>query len=218
MPGDRGLSRCSIEAAAGRGKQAARRRRNSKSQPCKPAVMWTRGRWSSASTPSTRAIGWIGKNTCILNQKLGSWLFFGVILTSLELEPDLPAPDRCGSCTRCIDACPTDALIAPYQLDSNRCISYLTIEKRGPIAEDIAGGHGARCFWLRHLPGCVSLEPQSSGDRRGGISAAGGVGQSRAGVVGRNDGGSVPGKLSRIGGAAGQAQRLAAKCGDRDGQ
>ena len=65
------------------------------------------------------ASGWIGKNTCILNQKVGSWLFLGVILTSIELEPDLPAPDRCGTCTRCIDACPTDALIAPYDLDSN---------------------------------------------------------------------------------------------------
>jgi epoxyqueuosine reductase len=93
-------------------------------------------------------IGWIGKNTCILNQKLGSWLFLGVILTSLELESDLPAPDRCGTCTRCIDACPTDALIAPYQLDSNKCISYLTIEKRGAIPQEMREGMG------RHVFGC----------------------------------------------------------------
>ena len=93
-------------------------------------------------------VGWIGKNTCILNQKLGSWLFVGVILTSLELEPDFPAPDRCGTCTRCIDACPTNALIAPYQLDSNRCISYLTIEKRSAIPEEMRVGMG------RHVFGC----------------------------------------------------------------
>src|SRR6202030_868424 len=107
-------------------------------------------------------IGWIGKNTCIINQKIGSWIFLGVILTSLDFRTDdfgidelgshapagnsagfgVPAPDRCGSCTRCIDACPTDALIAPYQLDSNKCIAYLTIEKRGPIPEDIRSGMG----------------------------------------------------------------------------
>ena len=93
-------------------------------------------------------VGWIGKNTCILNQKKGSWFFLGVILTSIELASDLPAPDRCGTCTRCIDACPTDALIAPYQLDSNRCISYLTIEKRGSIPDDLRSGMG------RHIFGC----------------------------------------------------------------
>jgi epoxyqueuosine reductase len=93
-------------------------------------------------------VGWIGKNTCILNQKLGSWLFLGVILTSIELEPDLPAPDRCGTCTRCIEACPTDALIAPYKLDSTKCISYLTIEKRGAMPQDLRDGIG------RHVFGC----------------------------------------------------------------
>jgi epoxyqueuosine reductase len=113
-------------------------------------------------------VGWIGKNTCIINQKKGSWLFLGVILSSVELEPDLPAPDRCGTCTRCIQACPTDALIAPYQLDSNKCISYLTIEKRGEIPEELRGGMGRHIFgcdicqdvcpWNRKAPATSALE------------------------------------------------------------
>jgi epoxyqueuosine reductase len=118
-------------------------------------------------------IGWIGKNTCIINQKIGSWLFLGVILTSLDLASDsarLPAPDRCGGCTRCIEACPTDALIAPYQLDSNKCISYLTIEKRGAIAEELRDGMGRHIFgcdicqdvcpWNRKAPATDALEFQ----------------------------------------------------------
>jgi epoxyqueuosine reductase len=111
-------------------------------------------------------VGWIGKNTCVINQQKGSWLFLGVILTSVELTADVPAPDRCGSCTRCIEACPTDALLRPYQLDSNRCISYLTIEKRGSIPEELRAGMGQQVF------GCDICQDVCPWNRKGPHSQA----------------------------------------------
>ncbi len=110
-------------------------------------------------------VGWTGKNTCILNQKHGSWLFLGVILSSLELMPDTPVPDRCGSCTRCIDACPTRALVAPYQLDASLCISYLTIEKRGAIPERLRAGVG------HHLFGCDICQDVCPWNRKAPVTA-----------------------------------------------
>lgn len=115
-------------------------------------------------------LGWIGKNTCLLNQQLGSWLFLGVIVTSLEAPADsalrpILAADRCGSCTRCIDACPTDALTAPYQMDATRCIAYLTIEHRGPIAEEFRPGMGRQIF------GCDICQDVCPWNRRAGRAA-----------------------------------------------
>ena len=129
-------------------------------------------------------IGWIGKNTCILNERLGSWLFLGVMLTSLELTPDLPPPDRCGSCTRCLDACPTVAFPAPYQLDATKCISYLTIEKRGEIPEELRPGIGRQVFGCDICQDVCPWNREAPVTQIRGTSAARSVGEPRSGVAG----------------------------------
>jgi epoxyqueuosine reductase len=121
--------------------------------PCQTRCYVDTGPLIERAAAAQAGIGWIGKNTCVLNQRLGSWLLLGVIVTSLPVAETLTprlslqqAADRCGSCTRCIDACPTAALIAPRQMDASRCISYLTIEKKGTIPEDLRPLMGRQVF------------------------------------------------------------------------
>ncbi len=91
-------------------------------------------------------IGWTGKHSVVVSREHGSWLLLGAIFTTALLAPDTPEPDRCGSCTRCLDVCPTDAFAGPYRLDSRRCIAYLTIENRGPIPVEFREAIGNRIF------------------------------------------------------------------------
>ena len=94
-------------------------------------------------------LGWIGRNTCLINEPMGSWFFLGELITTIALEPDSPPPDRCGTCMRCIEACPTQAIVPQgdeWTLDARRCISYLNIELRGPLPEEQRGWLGKRVF------------------------------------------------------------------------
>lgn len=112
-------------------------------------------------------LGWIGKNTCLINQEKGSWFFLGEVLVSISIAPDTPAPNRCGTCTRCIDACPTEAIVPKedgWHLDARHCISYLTVEKRGEIANDL------QTKMANHIFGCDICQDVCPWNRRAAVT------------------------------------------------
>jgi epoxyqueuosine reductase len=136
--------------------------------PCETRCYVDTGPLVERAMAAKAGVGWIGKNTCVINQELGSWLLLGVVVTSIPVAAGggfQIAADRCGSCTRCIDACPTDALVAPYQMDASRCIAYLTIEKKGVIAEELREPMGRQVF------GCDICQDVCPWNRRAPISA-----------------------------------------------
>lgn len=109
-------------------------------------------------------VGWMGKHTNVITREMGSWLFLGVLISSLDLEPTPPIADYCGTCTRCIDACPTDAITAPYQMDATRCISYITIEEKPKV--EIAPELGERFEnWVFGCDICQDVCPWNSFER-----------------------------------------------------
>jgi epoxyqueuosine reductase len=138
--------------------------------PCETRCYVDTGPLVERTAAVQAGVGWVGKNTCVLRQGTGSWMLMGVIVTSLELNavPELAA-DRCGSCTRCIDACPTDALVAPRQMDASLCIAYLTIEKKGVIPEPLREPMGRQIF------GCDICQDVCPWNRKAPVAAKSGL-------------------------------------------
>lgn len=145
--------------------EALRRRMHEVAGAFESRVYVDTGPVTERAYAAAAGLGAWGKNTCLLHPEHGSWFFLGVIVTDLELPMDAPLPDMCGSCTACLEACPTQALVAPFVLDAGRCISYLTIETRWTVPEELRAGLGRQIFGCDI---CQDVCPWNRRRKRGG--------------------------------------------------
>ena len=167
---------------------------------------------------ASAGLGWQGKHTNLVSREHGSWLFLGAIFTTLALEADEAEIDHCGSCRACLDVCPTDAFPAPYRLDARRCISYLTIEHKGPIPRDLRAPMGNRIYGCDDCLAVCPWNKFAQAGREAKLAARDALRAPKLARAGAARRCGVPRAVREIAGEAHRPRPLRAQCADRDRQ
>ena len=163
-------------------------------------------------------LGWQGKHTNLVSREFGSWLFLGAIFTTLELPPDAPETDHCGTCRACLDVCPTAAFPAPYRLDARRCISYLTIEHKGPIPRELRPLMGNRIYGCDDCLAVCPWNKFAQAGREAKLAAREALRAPQLAELARLDDAAFRALFAKIAGQAHRPRPLRAQCADRDRQ
>ncbi len=163
-------------------------------------------------------LGWQGKHTNLVSREFGSWLFLGAIFTTLELPRDAPGRDHCGSCRACLDICPTAAFPAPYQLDARRCISYLTIEHKGPIPHEFRKAIGNRIYGCDDCLAACPWNKFAQAGRETRLAARDALRAPELAELARLDDAAISCAVREIAGQAHRPRPLHSQCADRDRQ